>query len=875
MKAIITFVFLSISLLGHQLFAQSIGWNNVLEKAYHGKNNQDLVELILVPKAQYPIETLREQFEKNPPSAEYRMKTTMRELQAFSQSQATIWRQILEEINQEPGCQVSLVQDFWLVHAYQLKANRKAAELLAKHPMTRILDRNADQFMLEEPVVKSELQPETINGNEPGLLAIKAPFMWNLGYTGRGRKFLSVDTGIWPRHPSVKNRFLAQYKPLKQSWRGFDRVLPADKGNSHGTHTTGTVLGLDSATRDTIGVAFGAYFIATDPIVSDLSKVRPYTDLLGSLQWALNPDQDTSTVDDVPDAINNSWGRSPNASDTVWCNSFIGPGLLNLATAGIAVVFSAGNNGPGNGTIGLPATINTSSPIVPFTVGALNGNTSGYPIANFSSRGPSLCGGNGAFAIKPEVSAPGENVRSAVGQNGYALYSGTSMACPHTVGAVLLLKEAFPQLSGETLCNALYQSASDLGAPGEDNVYGKGIIDVQAAYNWLITQNHTPVPPKKRAYELVITKMLNPEVDSPYVCMSAFSPLVEVVNNGDSTLRQITLTYQSGTQTYTHPVITSLAPGAKIAVQLGSLPIQSGVNELKVNATHQAFNQEYDEINNLRYFRITNLKSDTLSTTSANGFFEDFEQFIPDNNRWYIANPDTSITWDTVVYRSTVGAFGKRSAIINCRDYSPRRKQIDDLISRNIAYTPGQNLALSFAWAYRLRQSNLRDSLQISYSTDCGLNYLPLLQMGSLGMITMTVDTPSLTTHFKDTTISFVPAGAGTSGVSLRFRSINDFGGNIYLDNISVRSLVDVADINRSQPWKVYPNPAREEVEVAFSENFSTSVQLTICNLSGQEIRKFTIPGGNPKVRLPLQGISPGVYLLRNQFGQTTKLVIH
>lgn len=875
MKGIIPFVFFSFLLFTQPSSAQTSRLNNALQQAFQGKSEQELVEVILVPKNQYPIDDLRAKFEKNPPSSDERIKITMRELQQFSQVEASVWANIFEQINQESGCKIELVNSLWLIHAYQLRVNKRAAEKLSNHPLTGVLDRNADQFMLEEPVAKSALMPENFNGNEPGLLAIKAPFMWNLGYTGRGRKFLSVDTGIWPRHPSVKDRFLAQYKPLKQSWRGYDRVLPADKGNSHGTHTSGTVLGLDTATRDTIGVAFGAYFIATDPIVSDLSKVRPYTDLLGALQWALNPDGDSSTVDDVPDAINNSWGRSPNASDTIWCNSFIGPSLLNLATAGIAVVFSAGNNGPNNGTIGLPATINTSSPVVPFTVGALNGNLAGFPIANFSSRGPSLCGGNGVIAIKPEVSAPGENVRSAVGQNGYALYSGTSMACPHTVGAVLLLKEAFPQLSGETLCQALYQSATDLGAPGEDNVFGRGIIDVEAAYNWLINQNHTPVAPKKREFELVVTRMLNPEVDSPFVCMSTFSPLIEIANNGDSTLRQIALSYQSGAQIYNHPLIPSLGPRSKIVVQLGSLPIQSGVNELKINASHSRFNQEYDEINNLRYFRITNLKSDTLSTSANNGFFEDFEQFIPDNNRWYISNPDTSITWDTVVYRNTVGNFGRRSAIINSRDYSPRRKQMDDLISRNIEFTPGQNLAFGFSWAYRLRQSNLRDSLQISYSTDCGLTYIPLIQIGSLGMVTMTVDTPSLSTHFKDTLISFLPAGAGTSGISLRFRSINDFGGNIYLDNISLKPLVNTQQLEKSQSWSVYPNPAREAVEIEFAEENTSFLQLSICSLSGQEVRKFSIPVGNSKVRLPLQGIQPGIYLIKNQFGQNAKLVIH
>jgi hypothetical protein len=63
--------------------------------------------------------------------------------------------------------------------------------------------------------------------------------------------------------------------------------------------------------------------------------------------------------------------------------------------------------------------------------------------------------------------------------------SGTSMATPHVAGAVVLLRQAFPQAPPEGIKNALYLTAVDLGPTGEDNTYGRGRIDVVAAYNWL------------------------------------------------------------------------------------------------------------------------------------------------------------------------------------------------------------------------------------------------------------------------------------------------------------------------------------------------------------------------------------------------------
>ncbi len=123
-------------------------------------------------------------------------------------------------------------------------------------------------------------------------------------------------------------------------------------------------------------------------------------------------------------------------------------------------------------------------------------------IADFSSRGPVA----GLGQIKPDVSAPGVNILSATVAVGaaetntgtmfdptrYIRASGTSFACPHTAGAVALIKQAHPDWSPDIVRTALINTASngrsESQIPQADGLssdsiiaQGGGLIDVYNA----------------------------------------------------------------------------------------------------------------------------------------------------------------------------------------------------------------------------------------------------------------------------------------------------------------------------------------------------------------------------------------------------------
>jgi len=373
-------------------------------------------------------------------------------------------------------------ESFWITNMIMVEATKSLIFELANHPDIDLID--IDAFLKLEPYTFEGTAPENIEGTETGLKVIGADKLWRIGITGDGRLVMGIDTGVEGSHPAFNTRWRGNFAPANQAW--FDpetnTTFPTDCDN-HGTHTMGTMCGRQGS--DTIGVAFEAQWIAAKTICSS-----PHTSKsISAFQWAMNPDGNPTTIHDMPDVINNSW-YDPNSTSTQ-CTGIYKTTLDAVEAAGIAVVFSAGNQGPNPSTITSPKNINTNEVNV-FCVGNINGNTVGYPIANSSSRGPSTCGGTGSLLIKPEVVAPGTNVRSAIRGGAYGLMSGTSMASPHVAGAVALLKQAFPNLTGKQIKLALYNTAVDLGSPGEDNTYGKGLIDVYAAFIYLSSRDSTP-----------------------------------------------------------------------------------------------------------------------------------------------------------------------------------------------------------------------------------------------------------------------------------------------------------------------------------------------------------------------------------------------
>ena len=355
------------------------------------------------------------------------------------------------------------ITSLWIFNGLAVTATKEVIIELANQP-------GIENIRIDDILVKSDSSSAGATAPEGApawnLNTIRAPELWALGYTGAGIVVASMDTGVDAGHANLSGR----WRGGSNSWYdpNGEHATPYDY-DGHGTRVMGVMVGGD-ATGTAIGVAPGAQWIAVK-IFNDVG-VAEYSDIHLGFQWLLDPD-DNSATNDPPDVVNNSWGFRQLVNQ---CFIEFKPDIQALKTAEIAVVFSAGNEGPYPATSISPANYPES-----FAVGAVD---DALTLASSSSRGPSTCDGS----LYPEAVAPGVNIKTSdlsfggVFPNSYAYVSGTSFAAPHLAGAMALLLNANSQAAVSELELALTQSAVDLGPNGPDDDYGNGLVDVVEAY---------------------------------------------------------------------------------------------------------------------------------------------------------------------------------------------------------------------------------------------------------------------------------------------------------------------------------------------------------------------------------------------------------
>jgi len=381
-------------------------------------------------------------------------------------------RPVIEYLRSLPKEKVEVGGQYWIFNGFHLKATKDVIEDLAR--------RDDIWFICDNKVVQIDFnQGEEAESRTPewNVTKVMAESCWTAGYYGDGVILGHIDTGVLTTHAALSGKWLSPY------W--LDGVAgqpnPYDD-NGHGTHTMGTICGGDGPGpfADDVGVAYGARYIPTKAFNSGGSGQYAWID--PCMQYLADLKQGGVDIR----AVGNSWGGS-GTDQHFW------PAVLNWKNLGVLPVFSNGNSGPGSGTVGAPASY-------PMSLG-VGATDNGDNIASFSSRGPAPNQNpwndpqywyySTWNLLKPDVSAPGVNVRSSWNSGAYNTISGTSMASPHVTGGTAIFLQKKNSLTVTELYDLFrnYCDQPSAGAPYPNQNYGWGRINLWRSLQAIPTGN--------------------------------------------------------------------------------------------------------------------------------------------------------------------------------------------------------------------------------------------------------------------------------------------------------------------------------------------------------------------------------------------------
>ncbi len=452
----------------------------VLDDQLAKLGSDELISAIVILPSVIDIRALDDQLHTNHAPLAERHKAVIEALKYNADQNQPAYRAELEQAIENKA--VMGYTAYWIENLFVIQATKEYVESLRLRGDIEVVTDNFQPELID-PIPSEHRQPPNPLDNltlPPGISAVGAYRVnTELGITGAGVLIGSCDTGVMGTHPALSARWRGNFAPWYHCWKddlGTGTTTPND-GNGHGTHTVGTMGGRAISGADTqwVGCAPNARWIATNAINQGVGGGFD-NDVISDYQWFADPDSNVNTMDDVPDVIQNSWGVNASFPGYTQCFSLWNTVILNCEAAGPVITWSAGNEG----TSGLrsPAIWSINSRQV-FSVGAVDATNFGapYPIASFSSRGPTPCLPAVPDNIKPEISAPGVDVYSSWNSGGYNTISGTSMAGPHIAGVVALMREACPNCDYITIKDVLMNTAIDYGSAGQDNTYGWGFVD--------------------------------------------------------------------------------------------------------------------------------------------------------------------------------------------------------------------------------------------------------------------------------------------------------------------------------------------------------------------------------------------------------------
>jgi hypothetical protein len=283
---------------------------------------------------------------------------------------------------------------------------------------------------------------------------------------GDGVRVAVIDDGVDADHIDLVNNIALDLVPTGQQELDNEDGLTSLGQNGHGTAVAGVIAGAKNDIGSH-GVAFDASIVSLDVFAVD-NNPNNGDDVTRNIADAIRAATDGDAESDIINMSLAVFRDGSDLQDELLVD--IGRAMEEAASNDKIIVVAAGNFGDDQPT--LPAAFVDIGNIagLGIAVGSVDANNN---LSDFSN----ACGDVAEFCLV----APGEGVDAPLINDGFGEVDGTSFAAPLVAGSAAVIKTAFPGVSNRDVVNRMLTTAEDLGAAGTDEIFGRGLLDLEAA----------------------------------------------------------------------------------------------------------------------------------------------------------------------------------------------------------------------------------------------------------------------------------------------------------------------------------------------------------------------------------------------------------
>ncbi|MDN5211139.1 choice-of-anchor J domain-containing protein [Fulvivirgaceae bacterium BMA12] len=357
--------------------------------------------------------------------------------------------------------------------------------------------------------------------------------------------------------------------------------------------------------------------------------------------------------------------------------------------------------------------------------------------------------------------------------------------------------------------------------------------------------------------DISIKAVLSPAAIS---CNNTFVPGIQIENPGRLTVSNFTAQYSiDGVQQATVEAL-SLNPGEEMTVEFPEITLADGQFEFDFQIVNPSGQTDQNPENNqvIAFQSINN-------TTEEAPIREVFKNTDLENTGWQVVNPDRDKTW--LITPAAGNGINNNAAYINGYDYETTGEE-DWLVSPVLDFGGANEASLTFKFSYA-NVNNYNDLLKIRVSRDCGETFDdPIYVKQSVALGVTTSSQPWVPAAEEDWRSEFVnlDSYAGYEQVRLAFVFENQFGNNLYIDDIEFFLTSDRDfPVPETNSFVIYPNPViNDNFNASFNLANKEDIHLAIFDSKGQVVYERNLEKTlNQTYTLELPQLINGVYFVK------------